>query len=58
MISVCLYIHILAAFLLGGLGVNTPRRENILIANHRSHWRAGLVSRLDMLLVMERWALV
>ena len=29
-ISVCLYIHILAAFLLGGLGVNTPRRENIV----------------------------
>lgn len=25
-ISVCLYIHILAAFLLGGLGINTPRR--------------------------------
>ena len=29
-ISVCLYIHILAAFLLGGLGINTPRRENII----------------------------
>ena len=29
-ISVCLYIHILAAFLLGGLGINTPRRENIV----------------------------
>src|ERR671921_70364 len=29
-ISVCLYIHILAAFLLGGFGVNTPRRENVV----------------------------
>ena len=28
-ISVCLYIHILAAFLLGGFGINTPTRENI-----------------------------
>jgi hypothetical protein len=28
-ISVCLYIHILAAFLFGGLGINTPFRENI-----------------------------
>ena len=29
-ISVSLYIHILSAFLLGGLGINTPRRENLL----------------------------
>ena len=57
-ISVCLYIHILAAFLLGGLGINSPRRENfftvIVIAT------IGVVGRfrgLDMLLVLERWAL-
>jgi hypothetical protein len=57
-VSVCLYIHILAAFLLGGLGSNTPAKENfvtvIIIAV------IGLIGRargLDMLLVMERWAL-
>jgi len=57
-ISVCLYIHILAAFLLGGLGINTPFRENlvtvIIVAG------IGLLGRsrgLDMLLVLERWAL-
>jgi hypothetical protein len=57
-ISVCLYIHILAAFLLGGLGINTPFRENlvcvvIIIA-------IGIIGRfrgLDMLLVLERWSL-
>jgi hypothetical protein len=58
-ISVCLYIHILAAFLLGGLGVNTPFRENlvcvIIIA------AIGVMGRfrgLDTLMVLERWALV
>ena len=57
-ISVCLYIHILAAFLLGGLGINSPRRENfftvIVIAT------IGVIGRfrgLDMLMVLERWAL-
>jgi hypothetical protein len=57
-ISVCLYIHILAAFLLGGLGINTPFRENlvcvvIILA-------IGIIGRfrgLDMLLVLERWSL-
>ena len=29
-ISVCLSIHILAGFVLGGLGINTPFRENIV----------------------------
>jgi len=57
-ISVCLYIHILAAFLLGGVGINTPFRENlvtvIIIA------AIGVLGRfrgLDMLLILERWAL-
>ncbi len=57
-ISVCLYIHILAAFLLGGLGINTPFRENlvcvvIILA-------IGIIGRfrgLDMLLILERWSL-
>ena len=57
-ISVCLYIHILAAFLLGGFGISSQRLENvvsvIIIA------AIGVLGRfrgLDMLLVMERWAL-
>lgn len=57
-ISVCLYIHILAAFLLGGLGINTPRRENILTVLIVA--AIGVLGRyrgLDMLLFMERWAL-
>jgi hypothetical protein len=57
-ISVCLYIHILAAFLLGGLGINTPRRENIVTVIIIA--AIGVMGRfrgLDMLMVMERWAL-
>ena len=57
-ISVCLYIHILAAFLLGGLGISTPRRENIVTVLIVA--AIGVMGRyrgLDMLLVMERWAL-
>jgi hypothetical protein len=58
-ISVCLYIHILAAFLLGELGIDTPRRENVLCVIIIAV--IGLVGRfrgLNMLLVLERWALV
>ena len=57
-ISVSLYIHILSAFLLGGLGINTPRRENLLSVLIIA--AIGLLGRfhgLDMLLVLERWAL-
>jgi hypothetical protein len=57
-ISVCLYIHILAAFLLGGLGINTPFRENIVTVIIVA--AIGLLGRfrgLDMLLIMEKWAL-
>src|SRR4030095_10933881 len=57
-ISVCLYIHILAAFLLGGLGINTPRRENVVTVSIVAV--IGVIGRcrgLDMLLVLERWAL-
>jgi hypothetical protein len=57
-ISVCLYIHILSAFLLGGLGINTPRRENLLTVLIVAV--IGILGRfhgLDMLLVLERWAL-
>ena len=57
-ISVCLYIHILSAFVLGGLGINTPRRENILTVIIVT--AIGVLGRfrgLDMLMVLERWAL-
>jgi hypothetical protein len=57
-ISVCLYIHILAAFLLGGLGINTPFRENIVCIIIIS--AIGVIGRfkgLNMLLVLEQWAL-
>ena len=57
-ISVCLYIHILAAFVLGGLGINTQFRENLLTVIVVAG--IGVVGRfrgLDMLLVLERWAL-
>ncbi len=57
-ISVCLYIHILAAFLLGGLGINTPFRENILcVIIIAAIGAMGRFRGLDMLMVMERWAL-
>ena len=57
-ISVCLYIHILSAFVLGGLGINTPRRENILTVIIVA--AIGVMGRfrgLDMLMILERWAL-
>lgn len=57
-ISVCLYIHILAAFLLGGLGVNTPRRENLVtVVIILAIGAIGRFRGLDMLMVLERWAL-
>ena len=57
-ISVCLYIHILSAFVLGGLGINTPRRENVLTVIIVA--AIGVLGRfrgLDMLMILERWAL-
>jgi hypothetical protein len=58
-ISVCLYIHILAAFLLGGLGINTPARENIVcVIIIAAIGTMGRFRGLDMLLILERWALL
>jgi len=57
-ISVCLYIHILAAFVLGSMQINSPRRENLLTVVIVAG--IGLLGRfrgLDMLLILERWAL-
>jgi hypothetical protein len=57
-ISVCLYIHILAAFLLGGLGINTPFRENLVtVVIVAAIGVLGRFRGLDMLLILERWAL-
>ena len=57
-ISVCLYIHILAAFVLGGLGINTPRRENLLtVVIVAGIGFLGRFRGLNMLLILERWAL-
>lgn len=57
-ISVCLYIHILAAFVLGSLGINTQFRENILtVVIVAGIAVLGRFRGLDMLLVLERWAL-
>jgi hypothetical protein len=57
-ISVCLYIHILAAFLLGGLGINTQFRENLVtVIIVAAIGALGKFRGLDMLLIMERWAL-
>jgi hypothetical protein len=58
-ISVGLYIYILASFLLGGLGIHTPFRENLLVIVIIV--TIGLMGRfkgLDLLLILERWALV
>jgi hypothetical protein len=57
-ISVCLYIHILASFVLGALNINSPRRENLFTVIVVA--AIGLLGRfrgLDMLLILERWAL-
>ncbi len=57
-ISVCLYIHILAAFVLGALGINTSFRENLLtVVVVAGIAVVGRFRGLDMLLVLERWAL-
>jgi len=57
-VSVCLYIHILAAFVLGSMGVNTPFRENIFtVLVVAAIGYLGRQHGLDMLLVTERWAL-
>lgn len=57
-ISVALYIHILAAFLLGGFGINTPFRENLVCVTIIA--AIGVMGRfrgLDTLMMLERWAL-
>lgn len=57
-ISVCLYIRILAAFLLGGLGIDTPLNEHIVtVAVISIIGFVGYTKGLDMLQNLEKIAL-
>ena len=57
-ISVCLYIRILAAFLLGGLGIDTPIYEHIVtVAVIAIIGFVGYTKGLDMLQNLEKIAL-
>ncbi len=57
-ISVCLYIRILAAFLLGGLGIDTPLNEHIVtVAVISIIGLIGYTKGLDMLQNLEKIAL-
>ena len=57
-ISVCLYIRILAAFLLGGLGIDTPINEHIVtVAVISIIGFVGYTKGLDMLQNLEKIAL-
>jgi len=57
-ISVCLYIRILAAFLLGGLGIDTPLNEHIAtVAVISIIGFVGYTKGLDMLENLEKIAL-
>ena len=57
-ISVCLYIHILAAFALGSTGIDTPLNENLLTTIVIAAITAIGVGRgLSALDALEAWAL-
>ncbi len=57
-ISVSLYLHILSAFVLGGLGVDTPFHENLLTTAVIGFiMLIGVTKGLDPLEVLEEWAL-
>jgi hypothetical protein len=57
-ISVCLYIHILASFVLGGLKADTELNENVLAtAVIGAMIAVGMIRGLKMLEVLESWAL-
>ncbi|MEM1275055.1 MAG: hypothetical protein AAGH74_00880 [Pseudomonadota bacterium] len=58
-ISVCLYIHILAAFVLTGLGTMTPLHDDLLTtAVIAAITLVGVINGLDGLSFLERWALL
>ena len=57
-ISVCLYLHILSAFVLGGLGADTELNENLLTtAIIAAITVIGMTKGLNELGILERWAL-
>lgn len=57
-ISVCLYLHILAAFVLGGLHADTELNENLLTTAVIAVIVAvGMIRGLAVLEVLEQWAL-
>ena len=57
-ISVCLYIHILAAFVLGGLNADTDLNENLVTTAVIALITAiGIVRGLGVLEALEQWAL-
>lgn len=57
-ISVCLYLHILSAFVLGGLGLDSPRNEDLLTSAVILVIAViGFVRGLDVLDFLEQWAL-
>jgi hypothetical protein len=57
-ISVCLYLHILSAFVLGGLGADTEFNENLLTtAIIAAIMAIGITKGLKELAVLEKWAL-
>jgi len=57
-ISVCLYLHILSAFVLGGFGADTDLNENILTtAVIATIMVIGMTKGLAMLEGLEQWAL-
>lgn len=58
-ISVSLYLHILSAFVLGGLGADTELNENLLTTSVIAVIMAiGITKGLGALSVLERWALL
>lgn len=57
-ISVCVYIHILSAFVLGGVGVDDPIDKDLLTTSIIAVITAvGVVRGLDVLEDLEQWAL-
>ena len=57
-VSVCLYLHILAAFVFGGLSADSPINEDLLTsAVIILITIIGIVKGLDMLDSLEKWAL-
>ena len=57
-ISVSLYLHILSAFVLGGLGADIPLNENLLTtAVIVFIMIVGVIKGLDSLELLEQWAL-